>query len=74
MFSYLRQILVRGFHPITLPLSLTASTAPTNSVRMRGGWGIGLTIVKQLVEAHGGKVWAESQLGQGTTIGFTLPS
>jgi len=42
--------------------------------RASGGSGIGLAIVKQLVEAHGGKVRAESQSGQGTTFGFTLPS
>jgi signal transduction histidine kinase len=41
--------------------------------RITGGSGIGLAIVKQLVEAHGGKVWVESQLGQGATFGFTLP-
>jgi histidine kinase len=42
--------------------------------RKSGGSGIGLTIAKQLVEAHGGKIWAES-LGEhgGTSISFTLP-
>jgi signal transduction histidine kinase/HAMP domain-containing protein len=38
-----------------------------------GGMGLGLTIVKQLVELHEGQVWVESELGQGTTFFFTLP-
>lgn len=42
--------------------------------RASGGSGIGLAIAKQLVEAHGGKVWAESQPGRGAIFGFTLPS
>jgi signal transduction histidine kinase len=42
--------------------------------RATGGAGLGLTIVRQLVEAHGGRVWVESTLGQGTTFSFTLPA
>lgn len=38
-----------------------------------GGTGLGLAIVKQMVEGQGGNVWAESQLGEGTGIYFTLP-
>jgi len=38
-----------------------------------GGMGLGLSIAKYLVEAHGGKIWAESTAGQGTKISFTLP-
>jgi signal transduction histidine kinase/methyl-accepting chemotaxis protein len=38
-----------------------------------GGIGLGLTIVKQLVELHEGRVWLESQLGKGTTFFFTIP-
>lgn len=41
--------------------------------RTTGGAGLGLAIVKQLVEAHGGEVWAESDAGKGATFSFTLP-
>jgi signal transduction histidine kinase len=37
------------------------------------GVGLGLSISKYIVEAHGGTIWVKSQLGQGSTFGFTLP-
>lgn len=44
-----------------------------SATRRFEGTGLGLTVAKQVVLAHGGKIWAESQLGKGSTFYFTLP-
>ncbi|WP_077215191.1 cell wall metabolism sensor histidine kinase WalK [Bacillus dakarensis] len=41
--------------------------------RKLGGTGLGLAIAKEMVEAHGGNIWADSVEGHGTTISFSLP-
>jgi len=42
--------------------------------REEGGSGLGLAIARALVEAHGGRLWLESQEGRGTVASFTLPA
>lgn len=46
--------------------------ADTSRNTSKGGSGIGLSIVKKIIEDHGGRVWARSRYGEGTTILFSL--
>ncbi len=41
--------------------------------RAMGGTGLGLAIAREMIAAHGGKIWADSEEGKGTSIYFTLP-
>ena len=45
----------------------------SSATRNASGSGLGLYITKQIIDAHGGRIWAESKLEKGSTLSFTLP-
>ena len=62
-----------GIAPEDLPHLFERFYRSNHSNDRREGLGLGLYITKGLVEAHGGRIWAESRVGEGSTFSFTLP-
>ena len=64
----------RGIAPEDLPFVFERFyRADRSRQRQSGGRGLGLAIVEQIITLHGGIVWVESQLGEGSTFSFALP-
>jgi signal transduction histidine kinase len=63
----------QGIDPEDLPHIFERFRQANGQGRTRASVGLGLYIVRSLVNAHGGRVWAESKLGEGTTFTIALP-
>jgi signal transduction histidine kinase len=64
-----------GISPSDQALLFQEFQQADNSVtRKKGGTGLGLAISKRIIEMHGGKIWIDSCVGQGSTFTFTLPT
>jgi signal transduction histidine kinase len=63
-----------GIPPDELPHLFERYYRARETRERKEGLGLGLYITKGLVEAHGGRLWVESQVGKGSTFSFSLPA
>ena len=61
-----------GIPPAALPHIFERFTRAESTQHKVAGSGLGLMIVKQVIEAHGGSVWVDSRLGEGSAFWFRL--
>lgn len=63
-----------GIKPMALQkLFISSEVFSTKGTQQESGTGLGLLLIKEFVLKHGGRVWAESEYGKGSTFKFTLP-
>ena len=63
----------RGIPPEDVPRLFQRYFRTERAKEAREGLGLGLYITRRLVEAHGGRIWVESEVGRGSTFSFSLP-
>ena len=62
-----------GIAPVDQQRIFDSFQQGARTVRKAEGTGLGLTLTKRIVELHGGRLWVESELGHGSTFGFSIP-
>jgi signal transduction histidine kinase len=62
-----------GIAPQDLPHVFDRFYRAVDAARRTKGAGLGLYLARAVVEAHGGTIWADSRLGEGTSVSFALP-